>query len=299
MKKVAIIILNYNDFENTSKYVNQIKSYQCIDKIVVVDNLSSANEEFRRLLSLRDDKVDVIQSDKNGGYAYGNNVGIHYVESLQENYPFIIISNPDVEITQDAIEKTIEHLEKHSNVGIASPAMYYKKGERLVRARRGAWKKRTIGIDIANGTRITQALLYPLFKKGEYRQEELKTDVVKVFAVAGSFFIAKLSALQEIDYLDENTFLFYEEDILGEKMQKKGYEIHLLPSLSFVHYDSQCIGKLMSAFKKQDILFQSRIYYQKKYHQANSLAIMVLQIQRYFRKIELLFEVGIRKVLHR
>ena len=39
--RTGIIILNYNDSENTIQMLNQIKDYSCLSKIVVVDNCST------------------------------------------------------------------------------------------------------------------------------------------------------------------------------------------------------------------------------------------------------------------
>ena len=101
--KVAIIILNYNSEDDTVKYVETIKTYEVLNKIVIVDNKSTNNNAFKKLLSLKNDKIDVIQSDKNGGYSYGNNYALKYLEEKQEKYDYIIISNPDVSVTQKAI----------------------------------------------------------------------------------------------------------------------------------------------------------------------------------------------------
>ena len=46
--KTAIIILNYNSEEDTVRFVNEIKEFESLDKIVVVDNLSP-NGDFERL----------------------------------------------------------------------------------------------------------------------------------------------------------------------------------------------------------------------------------------------------------
>ena len=59
--KVAVIIVNYNDVEDTQKYVKTISEYKIIDKIVVVDNLSTDLNEFTKLKSLESSKVDVIE----------------------------------------------------------------------------------------------------------------------------------------------------------------------------------------------------------------------------------------------
>ena len=42
-KNNAIIILNYNDSQTVIDYVNLIKDYKSIDKILIVDNCSTDN----------------------------------------------------------------------------------------------------------------------------------------------------------------------------------------------------------------------------------------------------------------
>lgn len=290
----AIIVLNYNDYENTKKYISNIKNYNILDKIIIVDNNSTNADELKNLNSLVSDKIEVISSDKNGGYAYGNNFALKYLDEKygHESFRYVIISNPDVYVEEIAIEETIRFLDKSEKCIIASPRMHCAKGP----ARRSAWKSRKIITDIANSTRITQALLFPFFKKGEYHKKDFECDVLKVDAIAGSFFVANHKLFKEIGYFDENTFLFYEEDIIGYKAKQKGYDIYSLNNLSFMHYESKTIGKLMNIFKKQDILFKSRIYFQKEYNKANNFEIFVFKVLKYIRKFELVFEIFIKKL---
>lgn len=292
MSKFAIVVLNYNDHENTLNYIDNVKDYECVDKIIVVDNNSTNKDEVHILKKAESDKVEVLCSEKNGGYAYGNNLGLKYLEKIG-NYEYVAISNPDVYVDEETIKECLEYLKSHNKTAIVAPRMHFVTGP----ARRAAWKKRTPIIDIANSTRITQVLLYPFFKKGEYSKKDYENEDLKVDSIAGSFFIAKYDSLKKVNYMDEKTFLFYEEDILAEKIKNIGLEIHILNKLKFMHYDSQTIGKLMNIFKKQDILFDSRIYYQKKYNNANLLTVLILNILRYVRKFELIFEVIIRKSL--
>lgn len=288
----AVVVLNYNDHENTIKYVKNISKYDIIDKIIIVDNHSTILNEVKILKELESEKVEVISSNKNGGYSYGNNIGLKYLEKIG-NYEYVAISNPDVFVDENTIKKSIDFLKEHKKVAIVSPRMHFISGP----ARRAAWKKRTILTDIANSTRLTQLLFYYFFKRGEYSKKDYKNEALKVDCVAGSFFIAKYDALRKINLLDEKTFLFYEEDILGERIRKIGLEIYILNNLKFMHYDSQTIGKLMNVFKKQDILFNSRIYYQKEYNKAGLVTIFIFKCLKYWRKIELIFEIPIRKVI--
>ena len=66
--KIAAVIVNYNDVEDTEKYVKNISNYDIINRIVVVDNLSTTADAFKNLKKLENEKVKVIQSEKNGGY---------------------------------------------------------------------------------------------------------------------------------------------------------------------------------------------------------------------------------------
>lgn len=289
----AIVVLNYNDHENTKKYIESVKDYNIIDKIIVVDNNSTIKDEIRILKELESEKVEVLSAQKNGGYAYGNNLGLKYLEKIG-NYEFVAISNPDVFVDEETLEECLKYLKEHNKVAIVAPRMHFVSGP----ARRAAWKKRTPIIDIANSTRLTETILFPIFKKGEYSKKEYEIEDLKVDCIAGSFFVAKYDSLKKVNYLDEGTFLFYEEDILGEKLRRIGLEIHLLNNLKFMHYDSQTIGKLMNLFRKQDILFDSKIYYQKKYNNAK-ISLIFFRILRYIRKFELLFEVPIRKIIQK
>ena len=294
--KTAIIVLNYNDSENTINFVNSVLSYNILDKIIVVDNLSTRENEFDKLVILKNEKVEVIQSDKNGGYAYGNNFGLKYIDGKYPNdFKFVIISNPDVSIEEENIKKVIENMETDEKVAIASPRMYFVSGP----ARRAAWKERTFLIDIANSTRVLQLLLYPIFKKGEYSKKEYSKGILDVENIAGSFFIANHDIFKKIGYFDENTFLFYEEDIIGYKLKKSGYKIQIVNNINFMHYESKSIGKVMNLFKKIDILFDSRIYYQKTYNNVGTFGIFIFKLLKIFRKIELLIEIPIIKIIHK
>lgn len=121
--KVAMIIVQFNDAKETIKYVNQIQNYQILDRIVVVDNCSTGPNEMDFLKRLANEKVVILQAEKNGGYNYGNNYGINYLRKEGEKYDFFIISNPDVEVEESAIQECLTLLEKDEMVGIAAPRM--------------------------------------------------------------------------------------------------------------------------------------------------------------------------------
>ena len=292
--KTGIIILNYNTADDTVKYVNKIKNYSVLDKIIVVDNLSSENNCMEKLNKLKNDKIHVIRAEKNGGYSYGNNFGMKYLNDLKEEFDYIIISNPDIEVTEEAIKKCVEFLEKNKKAAVCAPKMIDSNQNPV---RRSSWKIRKPLIDMINSTRLTEILFWWTVRKGEYSFEDYKKSELKVEAVSGAFFVIKFDVFEKCNFFDENTFLFYEEDILANKIKKLGYEEYSLNNIRFTHYESQTIDKAYSYFKKIKMLQKSKMYYQKEYNNINIFQMAIFKILNLLRKIELIIEVPVRKVL--
>lgn len=292
--KVALIVLEYNDAEETVKYVEKVSKYEIIDKIVVVDNHSTYENVMDILKTQESSKVTILQTEKNGGYSYGNNFGLKYLEDSNEKYDYVIISNSDIDIEEKAILKCIDVLNQDEKAGVAAPRMYNTQNNPI---RRNSWKMRTFWLDVIHSTRILEVLFYKKLRSGEYSSSDYSQELTQVECISGAFFVAKYKALKEVGKFDENVFLFYEEDILGHRMKEKGYKIYSVNSEKFIHYESQTIGKIFSYYSKMKQLYKSKMYYQKRYNNINWWKIVIFQILNILRKIELIFEVPIRKLL--
>lgn len=294
--KIAIIIVNYNDIDDTKRYVKMISEYNIINRIVVVDNLSTKPNTFENLKRLESSKVRVIQAEKNGGYDYGNNVGIRYLQNQKEEYDYYIISNPDIEISEKAIKHCIEVAENDSKIAVIAPRMFNKEDKPI---RRSSWKIRTFALDVVHSTRLLEIIFYKILRNGEYSSEEYKNEILEVEAISGAFFIIKNEVLNKIGLFDENVFLFYEEDILAKKIAENNYKTISLNSEKFIHYESQTIGKTLNYYKKMNQMFISKMYYHKTYNKINIVQSIIFHFLNICRKIELLIEIPIRKILHK
>ncbi len=294
--KVAIIVVNYNNAEETVEYIRKIEKYTNIHRILIVDNMSSNLNELDKLKKVQNEKVFVIQSEKNGGYSYGNNFGVRYLEKMGEMYDFIIISNADIEIEESAIQQCLEVLQKDETIAIAAPRMYHDKNQPI---RRSSWKMRTFSLDLIHSTRLLEFLFYPKLRKGEYSEQEYAQDVLEVEAISGAFFMVKYPIFKKIGMFDENVFLFYEEDILAQKLQQKGYKICSVNRAKCIHYESQTIDRSISYYHKMKQLYKSKMYYHKTYHHINGGQVLLFKILQFCRNLELILEIPFRKWLQK
>ena len=102
--KVGIIILNYNTGEMTRTLAKCVSEYKKVDDVVIVDN-ASTDDSITRLSEAVGGKIHLIQSGRNGGYSFGNNVGARFCKELGTD--ICMISNSDVIIEEEDINRII------------------------------------------------------------------------------------------------------------------------------------------------------------------------------------------------
>lgn len=258
--KTCIIILNYNDWKTTVNLVENVIKYDKVENIVVVDNCST-DKSFIELCTRYSsiDKVFIIKSKRNGGYAYGNNYGIKF--ALKEFMPdLFIIANPDIYFSEKLINKMIKYYCERSDIGVLTCQMNCTSPINLPIA----WKLPVYRDCIMENLIVLRKIIgdKTRYKKSYFEKATIK----RVDVLPGSFFLISAKVLKLIDYFDEYTFLYYEENILSYKLKKLGYKNYLLLNDQYIHNHSISINKTISSLKnKLYIAGASRRYYCKKY----------------------------------
>ena len=268
--KTAVVILNYNDYETTYNMIEQIKNYKCLNHILIVDN-KSTDRSYSKLKKLENKKIKVIKTDKNKGYAYGNNFGVRYID---DNYKVdnIIISNPDVIVSEDTINTLIDDLKNKNDISLIAPII-----EEKGNISRG-WKLPGFIEDLISN--ITYFHKYSN-KLMSYKEDHYNNKLSRVEAVHGCFFMIRLKDFKEVNYFDENTFLYYEENILGKKLKDKGKFTYVDNTVKVIHNLSVSVDKTYNSINKYKILKNSQKYYEKNYNNLNIFGIILLRIFYY------------------
>lgn len=288
--KTICVVLNYNDAPTTVNMVQSICGYEALDGIVVVDN-ASTDDSFERCRELANENIHVIRTKKNGGYGYGNNRGIRYAHKAL-NADYVLIANPDVEVSESCIEAMKRTLDEEKNCAAVSAMVKGPSGEPQF----SCWKVCGFLGDLLDTGLITRRLFrfWLQDKRCESDQREEKRLVVD--AVPGSLFMANAEFLIECGLYDERVFLYYEEKILAQKFKKHGFKTILLTEESYVHRHSVSINKSVgSILKKQAIQHRSKLYYYKKYLRLNKVQMLFAKAVLYLIMAEIWF---LTRVLH-
>lgn len=209
---IGITILNYNDYSRTIKLAKKVASFQKIDEVVIVDNYSNEKNK-QELMALHYPKIDVIFSNKNNGFAAGNNVGLRQLVSDGCKYVFAI--NSDVIAEENVFNECIKTMQNHSDIAVLSPLMRDYKTKKI--DYRVAW----------NYPSYHQALQYCFwigrrFNYNNYviNKQSINQSLIYSDCVRGSFQCFRSDILKKANFYDEGTFLYNEENILSKRIHK-------------------------------------------------------------------------------
>lgn len=282
--KLGMVIINYNDAKTTKKLLTNIKNYKCLDKIVVVDNHSTDNS-LDELKAFESNRITIIKNSKNNGYASGLNTGAKFlIKELGECN--IIFSNSDIIIKG---EKDLKLLSSDINdkVGVVGPVIFehgdYNRG----------WRQTSANTEIL----LNLPLISRYFKKKllYYKDNHYNKDISYVDVVSGCFFMVSSKVLEEINYFDEKTFLYYEELIFAKKVNNIKIKTCIDNRVEIIHDHSVTIDKNVKKINKYKILKSSQRYYVEEYlnpnliqkallYLTNKLSLIVLYIRCLFRR---------------
>lgn len=247
----AIIILNYCDKDNTQSLVNDILNYDCIQDIVIVDNASPDNSyDFLLKCYENHPHIHVINTKYNGGYAYGNNIGCRYaIEVLKADY--LTIANPDITFESSTLEGMLDCARNHEDSGCVTAKLSSDKKMLTT-----VWKQPTF-FDCVMEAAVVMGRIYR--KKIHYEMigKEQQADVV-----SGAFFVINAESYLNCGGFDEETFLYYEENILAKRLAKIQKKNYVVTDVEFQHKISASIDKNITDIRTKFKMAQAgrRIY---------------------------------------
>lgn len=211
--EIGIVILNYKNYHETIACVKSLLLQKGIlMHIVIVDN-GSDNDSYEELLDIFKcyDNIQILKSDKNLGYAKGNNIGIKYL--LIQNIKNIFVANSDLLFEHPySLKQLSEGYEK--GVGLINPVICNPNGKIDQRV---SYKKRFLYLRMLKkflewftGKKIS-------LKNSKTQNEEIEyiKEITGIqndsYVVSGSGFMLTEEYFLKYSGLYQETFLYYEE----------------------------------------------------------------------------------------
>lgn len=279
MSKFGFVILNYNSYKYCLRCIRSINSIQGeFKEIILVDNSYSKNERnISRISKLNINNLTILISQKNVGYARGNNIGIKYAREVLK-CDFVCVINPDsVVLQKDFIDKILVSYKKF-NFSVCGPRIIDEvgKGHNPL----GGYHESLSywSYSLVNNIRIyfvKYLYLYKIreflsnyvFKKEkklldvDFKYKNFKTHLIDTksdYTLSGACLIFSPSFFEYCQGFCSKTFLFSEEYILTYVLHHLNLKLLYLDEVTIKHYSGKSTDTLYKT-DRDKVLFLRKL----------------------------------------
>lgn len=253
---ISIVTVNFNGRQVTAELLDSLRRVGFAGEVIVVDNGSELNEAA--LLQAEYEQIIAIRSERNLGFAGGNNLGIE-----ASSAEIIMMLNNDTTVT-DGFDRGIEDFfARHPAAGVVSPKICFEYAPDIIQY---AGYTPLSKITLRNreiGFRETDRGQYDTPRRTSYAH--------------GAAMALRRCVIKDVGLMPECYFLYYEELEWCSVIARSGWQIWYDPQVKIYHKESWSTGR-ESALKAY---FQTRnriLFARRNLSGWNRLASLIYQV---------------------
>ena len=209
MKKIAVVILNWNGSKLLEQFLPSVMAYSEEANVYIVDNASTDNSI--KVIKEQFSAVKIIQNDANYGFATGYNLALQQVE--EEYYALL---NSDIEVTKDWLAPILTMFDNEPNIGIIQPKILDYKNKAYFEYAGAAG-----GFIDQFGYPYCRGRIFETIEKdnGQYNDEQ------EIFWASGACFLIRKEIYHKLKGFDGDFFAHQEEIDLCWRAFNLGYKV--------------------------------------------------------------------------
>lgn len=243
MSLTSIISVNYNQPQVTLDFllsVSQNTERNSVE-VILVDN--GSYENFESAFKAVYPDLVYIRSEKNLGFAGGNNLGIR-----QASGEYLLFLNNDTELVEAFVETLIDEFHVHPEIGLLSPLILYFDDKTKIQY-----------------AGFSEMNYLTCRNKGIGNQETNLNQhdrSQETGFIHGAAMMCRRDDLKKVGLMEENYFLYYEEIDWCEKFKKAGKKIWFTGRTKIYHKESISVGRESSL--KTYFMHRNRMLYVRR-----------------------------------
>ncbi len=239
MTDLGIIIVNWNVRDLLAACLDSVIGNNVLStEIIVVDNASMDGSVD--MVRDRFPQVKLITSEKNLGFAGGNNVGMRYWRLDNPipttHYPrYVLLLNPDTVVHSDAVETMVRFMDVTPQAGVCGARLVYGDGnfQHSAFGFPGLWQ-------IVLDTPGVHPRLLDSRLNGRYSRRLYASDhPFQVDHPLGAAMLVRAEVICKVGLMDESFHMYCEEVDWAWRIKKAGWKIFCVPQAEIVHYGGQ------------------------------------------------------------
>ncbi len=254
--ELSVVILSWNTLDLTRRCLQTVAEEMARlgagrVEVIVVDNASS--DGSAEMVAQEFPAVHLIRSERNLGFAGGNNLAIEAARARQPRY--IMLLNSDTEVCPGALGTMLDFMNARPDVAVVGSALLNPDGTLQQSCNpfptlfREGW--RLLHLD-----KLRPVALYPLRSWPRDRVRE-------VDSVQGASMMVRREVMERVGLLDDAYFMYTEEVDWCRRFRDAGGRIYWVPQAEVIHYGGQST-RLVAARMFLE-LYRSKLQYFRKF----------------------------------
>jgi len=194
--------------------------------------------------------VTVIKNAENRGFSAANNQAFAKARGR-----YILFLNPDMKVEDGSLDRFVEWMDGHPDVGIGGCKLVDPYGEFLVyRA----------PLYFPRWGRNLLWLISPIFCRGHCEWDPQCRQEKQVDAILGAFMLTRRSFLEKLGFaFDPRYFLTFEDIDLCREAKRLGYKVMYCPEIRCIDYNSRSFYQKKFLWIYRQVSKGMYIYYRK------------------------------------
>lgn len=249
--QTAIVILNWNGWQDTIECLKSISHLASDDFTVVVVDNASTNDSRQKILAWKSpnlvfngavEQQDLqktsfclssktwiyVQSQDNGGFASGNNLGIKL--ALDSGCEYVWLLNNDTVVDTEALNALLNKMKTSPNIGMCGSVLRFFNDRNIIQAIGGV----SFNFFTARGIQLGQGLSI-------YDPEISNVATHALTYISGASLFLSSDFLRDVGLMEESYFLYFEE-IDWAMRAKSRWEIATAINSIVYHKEGASIG---------------------------------------------------------
>lgn len=221
MKRVAIVLLNWNGQQWLEKFLPTMMLFNEGATIILADNQSSDNSVAYVEKNFMN--VQIIRNNKNYGFAGGYNLAL---TKIQEDFDYYAIVNTDIEVTENWLLPLINFLDAHPKAFSVQPKILSQSNKNYFEYAGAAG-----GFIDKNYYPFCRGRIFNTLEEDHGQYDFSK----EVFWTSGACMVMNAKRFHAIGGFDDDFFAHMEEIDLCWRAKNMGWSCHVQPLAKVYH----------------------------------------------------------------
>ena len=272
MLDLAVIILNYNTRDLLRACLRTV--YASVGDfsyaVCVVDNASA--DGSAEMVRAEFPQAILIASAVNGGYPYGNNLGMRHFgwhETPGQGDPattprYALLLNPDTELPPAALADMLAFMDARPRCAVAGPKLVRLDGS-LDWACRRSFPTPEVSLYRMAGL----SKFFPHSRRfGRYNMTYVSPDqTIELDSVVGAYMQVRSEAIHQVGLLDETFFMYGEDLDWAYRIKQRGWQVWYNAAVTVLHV-KEAASK--SSAKARYEFYRAMLVFYRKHYQATT-----------------------------